>query len=907
MCQSLKGGDSNMKKVGLIALLGGILLNVLSFSGAVSAGTFTTFAPKDYIRSTSKPVIVTDLFSVLNPDTSYTLHIYNGGKNNQFEGKVSSALISLNGVEVVRPNEFSQNVFHIQKPINLVTDNALEVELRSKPGSGLTIEVIGVDNDKPTILATLAPSPNAAGWNNTDVTVNFVCSDTTSGIASCPGPVGVTQEGANQSVTGAATDNAGNSASTTVTVNIDKTPPTIVASLTPSANALGWNTSDVTAAFACADQLSGIGSCPTPVLVTDEGANQQVWGEARDQAGNTAITLASVSLDKTPPDVMVTEPGGIVENSPVTIRGTASDALSGIANVTCAGNAAVWSAGDFSCPVAVQDGPNAILVEARDLAGNVGTSTATFVANLAELELRYVDDFDSVYIGVWIFGDPYYRPRVPAGYYSLGDSAPLPNVSSSFAMVAKELKAAALKRPDNYELLYRDQICGISGCTDATRVYRPIPPPGYVCLGVLVKDYYNDFGHMYPEPDDMRCVREDLTTAGTPGARLGIYSGGKTTWQFSPADSDGICTGQFAWSDSEAPPPSGTLRTIGAHAVRTPRLSTADVVDLIESFGPTISLHPQEDYFPDDPQYVLDRSLLRWGTVLNEWDYNLFSQSVLGEVATSASTLLADAAYAQSFNNPPDPSFRTWITIPDELMIGNLARARVLVRARTWNTLFTEIQFWMYYPFNGPGKFHANLGALWDDHEQMNTCGRHYSDWEHVSVLFESGMPVSMYLSRHDLNVWITRKDFGFLWDRGVHPVIYAGRDSHAHYTATGRIHYKKLVHTCYWYLGGTCLDVDLEDYTDAGATLQTFDPAQYWFASSTIPGVTPSDPEPDWLQFAGRWGQYERLSYTYIVPIAFGETYEYSQKEVGAGPSGPAMKGSWQNGDWCVFSGTCQ
>jgi hypothetical protein len=234
-----------------------------------------------------------------------------------------------------------------------------------------------------------------------------------------------------------------------------------------------------------------------------------------------------------------------------------------------------------------------------------------------------------------------------------------------------------------------------------------------------------------------------------------------------------------------------------------------------------------------------------------------FALTLLGELPTSASTLTADAACAQTFNDPPDPSFRTWIEIPEptsgapqapapgDAITGDLAEARVRVRARSWNTVFTEIQFWLYYPFNGPGRFYVDAGALWSQHVQMDECGRHYSDWEHVSVLFQAGLPVAVYLSRHDANVWIVRKDFGFPWDRGVHPVIYAGKFSHAHYTTVGTQAYGRVLHF-------SAFDVYLEDYTGAGDVIQTHDPATYWFASSAIAGVDPSDPEPDWLQFPG-------------------------------------------------------
>ena len=75
----------------------------------------------------------------------------------------------------------------------------------------------------PTIAGAIAPAPNAAGWNNTDVTVTFTCTNATA----CQPPASVTTEGANQSVIGNASG-PGGLASTTVTVNIDKTAPVVL-------------------------------------------------------------------------------------------------------------------------------------------------------------------------------------------------------------------------------------------------------------------------------------------------------------------------------------------------------------------------------------------------------------------------------------------------------------------------------------------------------------------------------------------------------------------------------------------------------------------------------------------------------------------------------------------------------
>jgi hypothetical protein len=112
--------------------------------------------------------------------------------------------------------DFNQQIALIEKTVALRTSNTFTVELRSDPGSGISLQFIGIDNTPPTIIATLDKTANAAGWNNTNVIVTFTCSDTTSGIATCPAPVNMTTEGANQIVSGTAADRAGNTANASV-------------------------------------------------------------------------------------------------------------------------------------------------------------------------------------------------------------------------------------------------------------------------------------------------------------------------------------------------------------------------------------------------------------------------------------------------------------------------------------------------------------------------------------------------------------------------------------------------------------------------------------------------------------------------------------------------------------------
>ena len=160
------------------------------------------------------------------------------------------------------------------------------------------------DTTPPTITGSRTPAANANGWNNTDVTVSFSCTDNPggSGVATVSGPTTLSGEGAGQSVTGTCTDNAGNPASATVSnINIDKTAPTV-----SYAGNAGSYTVDQTVAITCtaADGLSGVASstCANvsgPAYNFAIGTNTYSAGAA-DKAGNTGAGTTSFTVAVTP-------------------------------------------------------------------------------------------------------------------------------------------------------------------------------------------------------------------------------------------------------------------------------------------------------------------------------------------------------------------------------------------------------------------------------------------------------------------------------------------------------------------------------------------------------------------------------------------------------------------------------
>ena len=285
----------------------------------------------------------------------------------------------------------------------------------------------------------------------------------------------------------------------------------------------------------------------------------------------------------------------------------------------------------------------------------------------------------------------------------------------------------------------------------------------------------------------------------------------------------------------------------------------ADLLHLvIQRHAPVIRFHPDEPYFPSSVEWYLARSLLIDGA--------------------SGAVLARHPAAADLPKGPttPDQLQRCWLTLdravagpamdpdlapPDDPRRGDLASALAYVRALHDSSHgHTDLQFWMFYPYDGPGLTRIRprlLGALRADTRlSLWPAGMHEADWELAVLRIDHAtlQPVAAFLSQHqngDQHVGaeaiaaLEREPDGRI---RLHASLW-GHASHAHPQERRLAYFKRS-------LGFAGIELGLIDTVAAGAAWDLSLPDNYQIVS--MPGSDPDFTEPAWLDFAWRWGAYD-------------------------------------------------
>jgi hypothetical protein len=195
------------------------------------------------------------------------------------------------------------------------------------------------DDTPPTVTGggpTRAPDAN--GWFNKAVVVNFTGTDATSGNVTCPAVTYSGPDGAGAAVPSSCRDAAGNVSTGSVGINYDASGPSVSGSPDRSPDANGWYSRPVGVNFSGSDNASGVAGCSATTYSGPDGMGS-AGGSCSDNAGNSGSGSATIPYDSTAPEVTALVPARAADsngwyNKPIALRFDGRDGGSGIATCT---------------------------------------------------------------------------------------------------------------------------------------------------------------------------------------------------------------------------------------------------------------------------------------------------------------------------------------------------------------------------------------------------------------------------------------------------------------------------------------------------------------------------------------------------------------------------------------------
>ncbi|KAJ9558518.1 hypothetical protein OSB04_013132 [Centaurea solstitialis] len=349
------------------------------------------------------------------------------------------------------------------------------------------------------------------------------------------------------------------------------------------------------------------------------------------------------------------------------------------------------------------------------------------------------------------FYEPYgYPPEFKLlGHYCRPNAKPL---LSSF-LVAKDTTGdpnhGALKSPIDYTLIWTST--GLNfGQHDDGYIWLPIAPTGYKVVGLIVTKTPQK-----PSLDKVMCVRSDFTD---------LIEEDKEIWGFrlwkkprfihiyttKPVTRDqSVPVGTFLARSNN----SITNNLVCLKMVRKDSnlaMPNSDQVrTMLGLYSPWVYFHPNEEYFPSTVLWFFKN-----GAELHE--KHIIPQPVVNDGENLPTNGTVDDAFLDLPPNEPEK---------DKVKRGSLHDAVAYIHLKpALSGTYTDVAIWLYYPFNGGGKFQFGPFAI-----KLGKIGEH-----------------SIYLSQHGAGKWLTAHEFEFV--NVTRPVVYSALHGHTHY-ATPNYH----------------------------------------------------------------------------------------------------------------------
>ncbi len=268
-----------------------------------------------------------------------------------------------------------------------------------------------------------------------------------------------------------------------------------------------------------------------------------------------------------------------------------------------------------------------------------------------------------------------------------------------------------------------------------------------------------------------------------------------------------------------------------SEALETVRVDLIPLLETLrQSKGPIVYLNSQETYQMSTVHFFMENSTL----FKDDVNLGVVTPSELMSVAT-------------------DNTAKYWFSLNEDSRSGDQANAKSYVHVyRLKEEGYTDFQFWLFYPYNGPGTLSSTIFHISsEDLEEfpgisykgnLAPMGEHTGDWEAVMVRIrnEDNTVEGVFMSHHG--------DFPYHEDvmyEGDHPVAYSSLNGHGLYHRSGDNKDKKID-------GKGWFDVDLLNICNQGIQFNAYDNS----AIVAIDGELLHD-SLSWIGFYGQWGPH--------------------------------------------------
>lgn len=261
-----------------------------------------------------------------------------------------------------------------QATVSLDGEHSLDISTTDYAGNVTSMNMIIKRDTTPPSLSIL-PNPDGVNdWYISLPTLSLAANDPASGLAGAMFSNGkttteITTDGI-YNLSASAADLAGNTLSTSKTVRVDTTPPTLYIPSSPDGEN-NWYISLPTLSLFSEDKTSGLNSAlfenGKPTITASSDGIFHFSATASDIAGNLSSALTTVLVDTTPPSLSISVPylpdgleGWYVTRPTLSL--VASDSSSGLANAAFDNGTTTYTPAE---------GEQVISATAKDNAGNI--------------------------------------------------------------------------------------------------------------------------------------------------------------------------------------------------------------------------------------------------------------------------------------------------------------------------------------------------------------------------------------------------------------------------------------------------------------------------------------------------------------------------------------------------------